>query len=150
MVRLGVIIAVIVILPLVIMGIQPTTAVVSVTCDDFSEHGNTVTKELKLNMWKDNIEVSLCTSPGEGSEWRIVNASYKTVWVPFQQNFESPDWTPINREFKQSENSDLSGSTGQEIWTFPSGNGTISMEYAPPGDGGSVATRSFTLSVIRD
>jgi len=150
MIRLALIIFIIVIVPLVVMGIQPTTANVSIACDEFSEQGNDVSKDIKLDIWKDYVEVSLCSGLEEGLEWRVVDSSYKTVWVPFQQKFESPDWTPINHKFESPENSGLSGSIKQEIWTFPSGNGTITMEYGQPGEGGTMASRTFTLSVVRD
>lgn len=149
MIRVALVLGAIIAISLVTLSFQPRTAFVEVTCNDFLEHGNRVTKEVELDMWKDFIEVTLCSNPTTGFKWSIVEASYDKLWAPFQPNFEPPEWTPISHKFEPPEDREVVGASGQEVWTLATGNGTITMEYSQPWEGGEKAERTFILSVTR-
>jgi predicted secreted protein len=133
---------------LVIMSLQSRTASVNVSHTDFSEQGDSITEELKLSIWNDFIEVTLDSNPTTGFEWRITEVSYETSWVPFQQKFESPEWTPISHQFEPAGVNGTTGASGQEVWTFPAGTGNIAFEYSQPWEGGQKTERTFDLVVV--
>ncbi len=133
---------------LVVFSFQSRTTSVNVSYTDFSERGNDITEELELSIWNDFVEVALDSNPTTGFEWQITEASYKTSWVPFQQEFKPPEWTPISHRFEPAGTGGTAGASGEEVWTLPAGTGSITFEYSQPWEGGEKTERTFNLVVV--
>ena len=132
---------------LLVMGFQPRTVYVNLSDDDFSEQGSIITEELDLSVWNDFIEITLDSNPTTGFEWKITEGTYKTSWVPFQQEFEPPEWTPISHRFEPAEANGTVGASGQEVWVIPAGTGNITFEYYRSWEGGEKSERTINLAV---
>ncbi len=130
-------ISLIAIVPLLLLGCSPETAV-SVSCDDFMSQPN-ITKQVEVAA-NSSFTLTLCSNPTTGYTW----SESATINEPavLQQT---------DHKFVPPEDKDIAGAPGQEVWTFKalkSGTSTASFEYSRPWEGGEKGTWLFTLTVI--
>ena len=112
---------------------------IDVSCDNFTKQEGTVSQEIEVDTWSDYLIVSLCSNPTTGFQWELTELTDEKI-VAHESN-----------EYIPSEDKEIAGAPGQEVWTFrvhKAGACNITMEYGRPWEGGTKTTWKYDLIVV--
>ena len=113
---------------------------VDASCEGSVESEGVICEEAEADMWVDFLQVTLCSNPTTGFEWKLTD-------VTGQLRVEV-----ISKEYVSPTANEIEEADGTEVWTFTvdlMGDATISMEYSQPWEGGTRAARTFDLALTR-
>ena len=122
------------------IGMHSRYVSVDASCERFAEGEGAICEEAEADMWVDFLQVTLCSNPTTGFEWKLTDVTGQS-----RVEFVSKEYVPPTAN-------EIAGADGTEVWTFAvhqMGGATISMEYSQPWEGGTKAARTFDLALDR-
>ncbi len=133
-------IAVVILLVFLWMFSHSRYVYVDASCERYINGEGVICEEAEADMWIDFLQVTLCSNPTSGFEWKLTDVNGQ-LRVEF-----------MSKEYIPPTTNEIEGADGIEIWTFTvhvMGDATISMEYSQPWEGGTQAARTFDLLLNR-
>jgi predicted secreted protein len=131
---------VVIVIALIVVYYPDMDIPIEVTCDDFTEQGNNISKEIVASAFVDQLIITLCSNQTTGFQWEIGDISTTSDDLIYLKD----------NQYLPPEDSEIVGAGGEEVWTFGvyrKGSANITMEYSQPWDEGIKAERTFTLMI---